>query len=157
MLIKYLKPQRNKGGEKDDELLGEQKPLSTFAARIAVAFRLGLISEDDAEAFTHLRKIRNDCAHNIFQLDLTKPPHSNRVKEFLTLSTKDPSRAFAVDGMEGLVTRPNNDEERFIYCCLAHAVYLHETTTRVTQCPDGFTTDFFRPTQAPHLRQEQGS
>ena len=36
--------------------------------------RIGLISKDDVDAFDVLRKIRNDCAHKIFEFDLTKSP-----------------------------------------------------------------------------------
>ena len=136
LLTKFLKPPRAK--DKDD-MFGPFAPLSTFAARTALGFRLGLISKDDADAFDILRKIRNDCAHKIFEFDLTKSPYCDHLKRFVTLTTQDPSRAFAVNK----VAHAETDQERFVYCCLTHIAYLHETMASVTQCPDVFTTDYF--------------
>ena len=82
LLIKFLKPPRRAKRETEDELLGKFKPLSSFNARIALAFRVGLISKDDAEAFDILRDIRNDCAHKIFEFSLSKPPHSDLLRRF---------------------------------------------------------------------------
>jgi hypothetical protein len=135
LLLKFLK----QGRKTDDELFRDGAPLSSFAARIALAFRVGLISKDDADAFDTLRKIRNECAHKIFEFDFTKSPRSDQLKRFVTLTRQDPSRATAIDDL----ARPQTDEERLISCCLVHIFYLHETTARVTQCPDGFSTDLF--------------
>ena len=76
LLMKFLKPRR----KADDEIFRDRAPLSCFAARIALAFRIGLISKDDADAFDVLRKIRNDCARKIFGLisaSLRAPISSN--------------------------------------------------------------------------------
>src|SRR4030095_2021211 len=61
LLTKFWKPQRAKK-ERDDEMFLTCAPLSTFAGRISMAYRLGLISQDDAEAFDILSGIRTDCA-----------------------------------------------------------------------------------------------
>jgi hypothetical protein len=139
LLIKFLKPRRAKR-ETEDELLGKFKPLSSFNARIALAYRVGLMSKDDAEAFDILRDIRNDCAHKIFEFSLSKSPHSDHLKRFTSLTTQDPSRAtfIAEPGC------PTSEEEWFIRCCFVHLFYLHETMDRFTQCPDVFTTDLLR-------------
>src|SRR4030095_2756681 len=139
LLTKFLKPRRAKK-ERDDEMFRAFAPLSTFAGRISMAYRLGLISQDDAEAFDILRDIRNDCAHKIFEFSLTTPPHSDHLQRFTTLTGQDPTRAF----MLAALVCPKTDEECFIYCCIVHILYLHETTARVSQCPDIFTTDLAR-------------
>src|SRR5438128_2585584 len=46
-----------------DELLEGDNPLSTFSARINVAFRLGLITSELARALHLVRRIRNSFAH----------------------------------------------------------------------------------------------
>jgi hypothetical protein len=55
----------------------------------------------------------------IFEFDITKSPNSDRLKQFMTLATRDPSRAFAVDGMAGLKAPPKTDEGA-LPCMLAH-------------------------------------
>jgi hypothetical protein len=135
LLLKFLKHRRKTG----DELFHDGAPLSSFAARIALAFRAGLISKDDADAFDTLRKIRNECAHKIFDFDLTKSSRSDQLKRFVTLTRQDPSRAIAIDDL----ACPQTDEERLIYCCLVHIFYLHEASASVTQCPDVFSADLF--------------
>jgi hypothetical protein len=139
LLLKFLKPRRAKR-EGDDELFRVFAPLSTFAGRIAASYRLGLISKDDADAFDILRDIRNDCAHKIFEFALTKPPHSDHLERFVTLTAQDPTRAFMLAGL----ACPKTDEECFIYSCIVHVLYLHETIARVVHCSDVFTKDLIR-------------
>ena len=93
LLVKFLKPPRRAN---EDDLLGRFRALSSFSARIALAYRVGLISKDDAEAFDILRGIRNDCAHKIVEFSLGKPPYSNHLKRFASLTTQDPCRAYAM-------------------------------------------------------------
>src|ERR1041384_5909756 len=47
----------------EDDLLEGDAPLSTFSARIRVAYRLGLIDADFAKLLHVLRKLRNSFAH----------------------------------------------------------------------------------------------
>ena len=52
--------------DRDDLLFaGFTAPLSTFAAKIEMAFRLGIISQDTKSMLTVFRKLRNDCAHRV--------------------------------------------------------------------------------------------
>ncbi len=138
LLTKFLKPRRA-SREIDDEMFRAFAPLSSFAGRIALAFRLGLISKDDADAFDVLRGIRNDCAHKIFEFSLGAPPHSNQLERFVTLTRQNPFRDLLIVGLPY-----ENHEECFIYCCIVHLCYLQETTARVTQCPNVFATDLLR-------------
>jgi hypothetical protein len=137
LLMRFFKLRRAKH---EDEMFRAFAPLSSFAARIALAFRIGLISKDDADALDILRDIRNDCAHKIFEFDVTKPPYCDRLKRFVTLTTRDPSRAFAINKLAHAET----DQEGFVHCCMIHVFSLNVTMDRVTQCPDVFSTDLFR-------------
>lgn len=49
----------------DKLLLENNGPLSTFSAKIVLAYRLGLISKKEYENLTVIRKIRNAFAHDI--------------------------------------------------------------------------------------------
>ena len=48
---------------KDDVLFDGEGPLSTFNAKIDLAYRLGLIDDKFAHALHMVRKIRNSFAH----------------------------------------------------------------------------------------------
>jgi len=47
-----------------DNLLGQSRPISTFSARIDLAFLVGLIPANAHREFHLIRKIRNDFAHS---------------------------------------------------------------------------------------------
>ena len=47
----------------DDSLFGSDRPLSSFSARIHLAYRLGLIDDSFARALHLIRKMRNEFAH----------------------------------------------------------------------------------------------
>ena len=53
---------------KKDELFSFNGPLGTFAAKISIAYALGLISKELHDDLNLFRKIRNTCAHE-FILD----------------------------------------------------------------------------------------
>jgi hypothetical protein len=74
-----------------DALLGQDKPLGSFSARIKVAYRLGLIGRQFAETLDLIRKIRNDFAHKVSERSLNKSPHRERVA---MLSINMPSPTF---------------------------------------------------------------
>lgn len=46
-------------------------PLATFAAKIDMAVLLGILTEDQADSFNTVRKVRNDFAHNVRPLDFS--------------------------------------------------------------------------------------
>lgn len=60
LLLGYLLPPSNR---KDDRLLGRNGSINSFSARIQLAHRLGLVSEEVREALDWLRDVRNDAAH----------------------------------------------------------------------------------------------
>lgn len=66
----------------EDELLeGAYKPISTFNAKIDLAYRLGLISAQFCRDLHTIRKIRNDFAHNIQGCTFDDPSVRSRVIE----------------------------------------------------------------------------
>ena len=77
LLAKFMVP--NVGSE--DELFDGDAPLSTFHAKIQMAYRLGLIDRNFVRALHLIRKIRNSFAHEAIGCDLSSGAHRNRVKE----------------------------------------------------------------------------
>lgn len=64
-----------------DQLLEDPGILSTFGARIKLAFLLGLISEREHRLLNLIRKIRNDFAHNSRIISFSKSPIKERCLE----------------------------------------------------------------------------
>jgi DNA-binding MltR family transcriptional regulator len=56
-----------------ERLLGENRPLGSFSARIDVAYALGLLPDTEWRNLHALRKIRNFCAHRP-SVSFTDPP-----------------------------------------------------------------------------------
>jgi len=77
LLAKFMVP--NVGSE--DELFDGDAPLSTFHAKIQMAYRLGLIDRNFVRALHLIRKIRNSFAHETTGCNLSSGAHRNRVKE----------------------------------------------------------------------------
>jgi hypothetical protein len=60
---------------------GAYSPISTFSARIDLAYRLGLISMQFRRDLHLIRKIRNDFAHNIEGCNFEYDTVVNRTRE----------------------------------------------------------------------------
>jgi DNA-binding MltR family transcriptional regulator len=67
----------------NDNLFDQDRPLSSFSAKIALAYRLGLLDRTIEHAMQMVRKIRNDFAHSFDNAKLTDGPIRNRVDEFV--------------------------------------------------------------------------
>ncbi len=80
LLARKLLP--NPSGQ--DELLDTDKPISSFSARINLAYRLGLIDKQFANWLHLIRRIRNDFAHEAVGADLGSGSHRDRVKELVS-------------------------------------------------------------------------
>jgi hypothetical protein len=63
----------------DDGLFSPERPLGSFAAKIDLSARLGLLSRDFAAALHLVRRIRNDAAHEHESFALDRPPSRDRV------------------------------------------------------------------------------
>lgn len=79
---RVLPPRPNKKSKKDDPLLENFGPLGSFSSKIEMAFRLGLITYQHANALDKLRKIRNDFAHETDRLTFDESPTKEHVLEF---------------------------------------------------------------------------
>ncbi|MDT0228498.1 hypothetical protein N7583_22310 [Serratia marcescens] len=64
-----------------DPLFGsEGAPLSTFGAKIEMAYRLGVINEGIRELLNKFRKMRNEFAHNIYKASFTETDVKDRLR-----------------------------------------------------------------------------
>lgn len=133
LLIKHLKPRRAKKVQ-DDELFRQMAPLGSFSGRISLAYRLGLISRQDADALDALREIRNACAHRVLEFDLAGDKFRDRYCRFVELASGTPMRAMVMCGM----TCRRTDEERLVYACLLLIHQLHLTEQQINQTRDKF-------------------
>src|SRR5665213_2363035 len=79
ILSSYLLPKI----DKDDELLGRDRPLNTFSARIKLCYRLGLIDKTLYTALEKLRALRNPSAHHI-TFDPSQPPVVDHLRDLRT-------------------------------------------------------------------------
>ena len=91
-----------------DALLDEPGPVSTFGARIELAFVLGLISGNERNTFNLIRKIRNDFSHGSDERSFQTPPIKDRCLNL------DPT-----PGIWKLISNskpldPNNPQELFL-------------------------------------------
>ena len=77
VLSKFLIPNTSSR----DELFEGDGPLSTFNAKIHLAYRLGLIDEDYASALHLVRRIRNSFAHELSSCTLDSGANRDRIKE----------------------------------------------------------------------------
>ena len=63
-------------------------PFGTFSSRIDTAQAIGVINKSFANKLHLVRKIRNQCAHNIQKVNLEVPPVSQQISE-LALAFSD--------------------------------------------------------------------
>jgi DNA-binding MltR family transcriptional regulator len=67
--------------KKQSELFEGNAPLSSFSARIKMAFYLGKISKIEKRDFDLIRKIRNEFAHNAEEINFDKENIRNQCRE----------------------------------------------------------------------------
>jgi len=76
-----------------DKVFKDTGALSTFYARIEIAFLLGLISEKEFRILHLSRKIRNDFSHNSDELSFSKSPIMEKCTAFdLRPDFREPKR-----------------------------------------------------------------
>jgi hypothetical protein len=66
-----------------DDLLDAENAVGTFSARIHLCFRLGLIDAEMSRALHLVRRIRNDCAHEVSSVSLSGGPYADRIRELI--------------------------------------------------------------------------
>jgi hypothetical protein len=151
LLRRHFKPMRAKH-EKEDELFRTFAPLGSFAARIATAYRLGLVSRVDADAFDVLRGIRNDCAHKILAFRFDDSPYKEAIARFVELTCSDATRAMFLGGL----ACPQTDEECLIWCCVMHILHLNMTLEKIVQAQDVFVPTPLGFKRSPRAEPTEG-
>jgi hypothetical protein len=109
----------NPGGQ--DDLFDQERPLSSLAAKTALAYRLGLIDSDFEHALHMMRKIRNDFAHSPQTEHLSQPRHQSRLKEVLQAVKS----VEAFKRAEALFTKAIKQAD-LVHFCAAVAVLLFQ-------------------------------
>lgn len=72
-----------------DNLFDSSHALSTFSAKIALAYRLGVIDKNFEHALQMIRKIRNAFAHSIGVASLSEAPYNGQLAELIRDIKKD--------------------------------------------------------------------
>lgn len=67
-----------------NELFDFNQPLGTFSSRIEISYALGFIDENLYKVFTFIRKIRNNCAHEL-TIDIHTSPIVNWINEIMKI------------------------------------------------------------------------
>jgi len=127
ILTKHLKPKRGKTKD-EDKLFGRMRPLTSFSARIEMAYRLGLISEEAAQCYDILRDVRNDCAHKLV-VDFRK------FRRFSLLTREISSLAILFDVYR---LTGQSDEDLFTFLCVCHQIFLEATLKNTNQVAERF-------------------
>lgn len=139
LLEQFFKPQR--GNKKDkDKLFRDMGPLSSFSARIEMAYRVGLITKITADCFDILREIRNDCAHTMEAFTYWKGKHGQKFENFKQLS-------FTISGMRNFMELLEKIEIAggrlttdglFNLLTIIHMLQLESTLKKVAMVGDNF-------------------
>ena len=88
-LLNMLKAKLCPSLEREDELFeGIYAPLGTFAAKIDLAYRVGLINAEFRKILHLMRKLRNDFAHSVHKVDFTDRTVQSRLRELFRLNSK---------------------------------------------------------------------
>lgn len=72
------------------DMLNNERPLSSFSARIRMAYLLGLITKEEKLDLDAIRRTRNEAAHLMQKVDFSEPsiPATQRCHSFQTLSER---------------------------------------------------------------------
>ena len=132
MLKTFLKSPRK---AKDDKLFSRMGILSTFAGRIEMAYRLGLISKDAADCYDILRNIRNDCAHKMQPYSFDDSGKQAFI-HFKSLSYRMSGISNILECVERIGDKTS--ENVFIMLLMIHAAFLEAHLIRIKESPDNF-------------------
>ena len=69
-----------------DNLFSQERPLRTFGAKIALAYRLGLIDGDFEHALRMVQRTRNEFAHSIEDASFSDPRTMSRLDEITNIA-----------------------------------------------------------------------
>jgi len=83
MIIAFLIEPEQK---KDELFSGAFAPLGSLSSKIAISYRLGLISSNVRKSLDFIRKIRNDFAHTSHEIDFKTQSIHDRIREIFNLN-----------------------------------------------------------------------
>jgi hypothetical protein len=73
-----------------DPFFQPDRPLGSLGARITLASRMGLITEEVGQALGNLRRLRNTFAHSSDSASLTDPSHADRLAQSYRAARTNP-------------------------------------------------------------------
>jgi hypothetical protein len=109
-----------------EDLLTRQGGLSSFSARISIAYAVGLISMRSAKDLHLVRQIRNDFAHQLHGLSFKTHGIASRVAKFNILQALRDKRGEAIP-------LPNDPRKRFNLSVAL--LILNAIETRIREMP----------------------
>jgi hypothetical protein len=85
---KHIKARLIAPCEKRDELIANSNnaPISNFAAKINLGYRLGLFTQSERDIYHQLRHLRNDCAHSVDEQTFASNSFKNRIENIIAKS-----------------------------------------------------------------------
>jgi hypothetical protein len=132
----------------DDLVDGDRRPLGAFSARIAIAFRIGLIDAEVARSLDLIRRIRNEIAHEARLASLSSDEHIKRVKELARPFHRDPKFVdFMFVGSKG-ARKPDSRNyvtKEFIACVTLLAGWIRAATEVIAPLNSGSALRIFIP------------
>ena len=102
--------------QESDELFDNDRPLGSFSAKIALARRMGIMSDGFARALHLVRRIRNEFAHSIDELTLSSGACGNRLTELARLCRENKGFNAMEDALSPIDI---SAELKTFACCLA--------------------------------------
>lgn len=114
-----------------DNLFDPDRPLGTFSSKIALAYRLGLISREVELSCQLVRRIRNDFAHSVGAASLSESAHSNRLRELSEHTRKDVSYQGFYKGVSAM----KGNRELTSFCCALFVLMTAIETCAMTSKP----------------------
>jgi len=131
-----------------DSLFDTDRGLGTFSSKIAVAYRLGLISPDFEHALQMLRKIRNDFAHDLQDQTLGNSRQKSRLNELVRWAHQ--SDIYQSNLVILLERTKTAEHAQFVACTICMAVLLKCGIYRFSRIDFGRPLGLKRSVRPPH-------
>lgn len=141
LLLRYLRDSDSYDKLDSDELLGRERPLSSFSARITASYRLGLISLTDRKALDKLREFRNVCAHECATLCYDEQRFQDNLKNLVESIVADRGAALMLGAVGPC---PVSCEDFFVACAGWLSGKLNELLSLITPAPKQFIHHEFK-------------
>ena len=122
-LEKLLKKLMINNPEGEDNLFDSDHPLSSFSSKISLSYRFGLIDHGFDKALHMIRRIRNDFAHSMENLNLLESRNRNRLNEAVNLAKKDHAWEELKSLRTEIVTNMRKSDE-FANLCIVIALMI---------------------------------